>query len=289
MTGTDAVAAPDVRPHRPFLTRVRDCLPTCHPMERRLAESVIDFPGELASYTASELARHAGVSNATVTRLIKRMGYRNYEEARLHVREERRAGSPLYLASRSAGTSDPLQAQLEQSLGNLRRTLAPLADAELNRIARAVLAARKVWVVGFRSSHSFATYLRWQAFQVKEDIFVIPAAGDTLGQYVASMTRRDVVIVFGLRRRPASLRDAVTRIVDSGAKVLYITDAEVARQPAVTWHVQCSCGAIGALDDHVGVIAICHLLATRLVELAGPAERQRLKAIESSYQELREL
>ena len=58
----------------PFLTRVRENLGQFHPMERRLAEFVLDFPGDLASYNATELATLAGVSNATVTRFIKRLG-----------------------------------------------------------------------------------------------------------------------------------------------------------------------------------------------------------------------
>jgi len=41
---------------RSFLSRVRKILPDLHPAELRLGELVCDFPGELASYSASELA-----------------------------------------------------------------------------------------------------------------------------------------------------------------------------------------------------------------------------------------
>ena len=60
---------------RSFLFRVRDALDDLHPAERRLGEFVCDFPGELASYSASDLARLAQVSNATVTRFVRRLGY----------------------------------------------------------------------------------------------------------------------------------------------------------------------------------------------------------------------
>ena len=118
---------------------------------------------------------------------------------------------------------------------------------------------------------------------------MVPNTGDTLGQYTASMTPQDVVVVFGLRRRPAGLRDMVTQIVKSGAKVLYITDEEVSRHSDVTWHIHCRCTSDSPLDDHVAVISICHLLASRVLELAGPLERERLTAIESSYDALHEL
>ncbi|HLS42296.1 MAG TPA: MurR/RpiR family transcriptional regulator, partial [Paenalcaligenes sp.] len=82
-----------------FLSRVRALLPELHPAERRLGDFVCDFPGELASFSASELAELAHVSKATVTRFVKRLGYENYEEARRHARAERSTGSRFFLAS----------------------------------------------------------------------------------------------------------------------------------------------------------------------------------------------
>ena len=64
---------------RSFLTRVRQVLPELHPAERRLGDFLCDFPGEVASYSAQELAALAHVSKATVSRFIQRLGYENYE------------------------------------------------------------------------------------------------------------------------------------------------------------------------------------------------------------------
>jgi len=272
-----------------FLARVRSELANFHPMERRVADFAIDFPGDLASYSASELATLAGVSNATVTRFIKRLGYPNYEAARRHVREEREGGSPLYLARRDAAGGHRFSAFLEGSQDNLRRTMARLEEAQVDAIAKALLGARKIWVAGFRSSRSFAGYFRWQIFQLKEDTYQIPAAGDTLGQYAASMTARDVVAVFALRRRPQGLRSALAQFVGSGARVLYITDEQMTRNDSVSWHIQCHCASGSPLDDHVAVVYVGHLIASRVIELAGPRERQRLTAIESSHDALHEL
>jgi DNA-binding MurR/RpiR family transcriptional regulator len=49
---------------------VRQALPSLHPAERRLGDFVCDFPGELASYSGSELAQLAHVSKATVSRFV---------------------------------------------------------------------------------------------------------------------------------------------------------------------------------------------------------------------------
>lgn len=274
---------------QPFLMRVRENVANLHPTERKLAEFVLDFPGELASYAASELARLAGVSNATVTRFIRRLGYASYEEARRHVREEKETGSPLFLADRSVESGrSRYEESIEQGQENLRRTFSRLSERTVDEVVTSLLEARKVWITGFRSSQSLATYLQWQIFQVKEDIQVIPAPGATFGEYLASMTARDLVIVFGLRRRPARLRKILAQLAESGARVLYITDAQLAINPAVTWHVQCACAGPGPLDNHVAVIALCHLLANGAIERAGATGRERLAAIEAAHGELGE-
>ena len=81
-----------------FVSRVREALGALPPTERRLGEFVLDFPGNLSSYSASELARLTGVSNASVTRFVRRLGYESYDEARRHAREAGSSGAPLYLA-----------------------------------------------------------------------------------------------------------------------------------------------------------------------------------------------
>lgn len=283
---TSSTAAPS------FLTRVRDSYASLHPTEKRLAGFVLDFPGELASYSASELARLSGVSNASVTRFVRRLGYANFEAARRAVREEKQTGSLLFLAGREAATAPgmeaSLQAHVEQGQDNLRRTFSRLGDADFQAIASAMLAARKVWVTGFRSSQSLATYLQWQIFQVKENIQVFPSPGGTFGEFLGSMVADDLVVVFGLRRRPARLREILNQLVATGARVLFISDENLGRNTQVTWHLQCACAAPGPLDNHAAVIALCHLLANRVIELAGHDGRERLAAIEARHDALDE-
>lgn len=258
-------------------------------MERQLAEFVLDFPGDLASYAASELASLAGVSNATVTRFIKRLGYQHYDEARRQVRQERGAGSPIYLASRTPAVADPFGASLARSQDNLQRTFARLEVTQVDQMAHALLTARKVWVLGLRSSQAFAAYFRWQMFQIKEDVQLVPNAGDTLGQYLASVTPQDVVVVFAMRRRPKALAMLVNQWLLGGCRILYISDEQIPRWTGLAWHLHCICDSHSPLDDHAAVTGVCHLLVSRVLELAGPRERERLTEIEAGHDALQEL
>lgn len=273
-----------------FLTRVRQALPSLHPAERRLGDFVCDFPGELASYSGSELAQLAHVSKATVSRFVQRLGYESYEAARRHARAEKQTGSRLFLSTAvNSGEVQSVASHVAQGIANLEATFVSISDAQISAVVSAMLKARKVWVIGFRSSHPFARYLQWQLTQVIEDIVAIPGGGQTMGEHLVSIDKRDLVIVLGLRRRVARMDLILEQIRRQGAKLLYITDEGVPFQSGATWHFRCHSQAPGPLFNHTAVAAVCHLLATRAIEKAGAEGRARLRGIEVLNDELEEL
>ncbi|OYR21726.1 MurR/RpiR family transcriptional regulator [Brucella thiophenivorans] len=275
---------------RSFLSRVRDVLDGLPPAEKRLGEFICDFPGELASYSASELATLAHVSNATVTRFVRRLGYETYEESRRHAREEKQTGSRLFLSSPTNGDSaQSLSSHVSQAITNLETTFVSIRDTQIDSVVDTILAARKTWVIGFRSSNPFATYLQWQMMQVLDNIVAIPGPGQTMGEYIASIKPDDLVIVFGLRRRIAKMDEILETIEKRGAKLLYITDEGAPFRTSAQWHFQCQTLAPGPLFNHVSVMALCHLLTTRAIEKVGANGRKRLRAIETFGDALEEL
>lgn len=273
-----------------FLARVRSRLGDLHPAERRLADFVLDFPGELASYSASELAHLANVSNATVSRFVRRLGYANYEEARRRVRVEKDDGAVLFLGG--VGESDPdrfLADHLEQARLNVQRTFAQISMAEIDALADAVLGARRVFLIGMRAGHVFAAYLRRQMSQIVEDVTLLPLAGETLAESLASIGTKDCVVIFSLRRRPALIETVIAAAIGSGARIALISDEVVERRSDVAWHLRCHTGSLGPLFDHGAVLATCHLLATRVITRSGRSGRSRLTAVEQMLDTLGEL
>src|SRR4051794_7032915 len=208
-----------------LISRIRDRLQELPPTERRLADFVLDFPGDISSYSASELAAFANVSNATVSRFVRRLGYENYEEARRHARAAKGSGSPLFLMTVKPPSDGGLVAAHEQqSHANLAATFNRLSDATITEIAEALLNARKVRLVGYRNSYFLAAYLRWQLIQVREYTSVIPGTGETLGEYLAGISSLDCVVIFALRRRVPQIAHVAEHATRVGAKTLYVTE-----------------------------------------------------------------
>ncbi|MBB2932960.1 MurR/RpiR family transcriptional regulator [Paraburkholderia silvatlantica] len=273
-----------------FVGRIRDSLEDLPSKERRLADFVLDFPGDLASYTASELAVLADVSNSTVSRFIRRLGYESFDEARRQVRAEKETGSPLFLSEAHATSeSASLDGHLQQSQRNLTATFAATSGARIAEVAQGIAGANRVLVVGYRSSHAFAVYFRWQIIQVAENTLAIPGAGETIGEYLAGLNPGDFLVVFGMRRRVQQLAAVIAFAAKAGAKILYITDSQSPPHPKATWTIHCVTTGPGPLDNHVAVMALCDVLATRVMDLKGATGRKRLAAIEVAHEAVDEM
>jgi len=277
-------------PKMSFVSRIREATPDFHRSEARLAEAILHFPGQLASYTATELAQMAGVSNATVTRFVRKIGYTSFEEARQAVRAEQLAGTALLRVNREGSPADgQLARHLAQAHDNLDRSLGALDGHAIASLATSMATADRLWVIGFRAGQSFARYLAWQVLQLRSDVITLPRDGETLAESLAAIGPRDCVIVFALRRPSRVLEDVIGQLAHSGAATALIGDlAGLERLPA-RWHLPCSTAGTGALFDHSAVMALCGVLAAGAMDQAGASGRHRLSKIEEIHDSLDEL
>lgn len=286
----DHLARMTIDTPKPFLLRVRDSLPDLHPSEHKLAELVLDFPGEMAGYTASEIAELANVSNATVSRFVRRIGYGSFDEARRAVRDEQRAGTALLrFSSKTPASSGAVATHFETSQQNLELTYGALDDAQIDGLAKALTTAPRVWFIGFRAGQSFAQYLGWQTSQVLSNVTVLPRAGETLAESLASLSSEDIVVLVALRRNSKLAGAVAGAAAAAKADLAVIEDRPSAETAQARWHLSCVTSANGPLMNHVGTMAVCNLIAARTIALSGAVGRSRMAAIEEAHRRFDEL
>jgi len=262
-------------------------------IDQRLADVILSAPGQLAMQTATELAAGAQVSKATATRFFQKLGYASYEDARAIARAAQLSGSPLYLQERgrtSSRVDDVIQAHLEHEISNLANTYRSLDAVMLDEVVESLAGARRVAIIGYRHSHTIAMMIRRELIQVRSDVIVLPAPGDTLAEYLADLTAEDVAVVIGFRRRVPAVALAAEALADAGVPTLYLSDV-IAGKPArlAKWVIRCHTDGLMLFDSVVGVSSlvnlICSLVAERLLGNGGG----HLQRVEIMHQSLREL
>ncbi|WP_248283345.1 MurR/RpiR family transcriptional regulator [Cryobacterium arcticum] len=260
------------------------------PQEQRAADFILDHMSDLAVYNASELARLSGVSKATVSRLFRRLGFQDSAEVREHARALRSLGAPLGGPGASAGTPSRLAAHAEAEHDNLRRLLLTLEDGRLDAAARLVQSAQNVVIVGLRNSYPLALHLRQQLVQARGHVRLAPLPGQSLGEELAGLGPRDVVVLMGFRRRMEGFGDLVAAIRRRDIPLVLIADSSARKYSDQATHwLECPVDSVSAFDSYATAMSLVNLLATGAMGAQVRESRTRIAAITSVYEDLEEL
>jgi DNA-binding MurR/RpiR family transcriptional regulator len=254
------------------------------PAERRVAAVVRHDPELLLLGTSSRLAAESGTSKATVSRLVRSLGFQDAAEARQELMVARGSGLPWVAEDAAHVDQRVVEAR------NLATGMASLARADRPRLARRIVRAHRVLVIGERGAHAVALQLRAQLAQVRSDVRVGPAPGQRLGEDVADLDRRDLVVIVTVRRHAAGVGRLVEYCSRTGADVVVLGDptAAVIAAPATT-AILVPVDAPAAFDSMAALFAVVAAIANDVYEAAGPSGRARVDAIARAYDTLEEL
>jgi DNA-binding MurR/RpiR family transcriptional regulator len=277
---------------KPVEGRIFDVYDGLPASERRLADVVLECQGDLASYSASELAERAGVSKATTSRLFRRLGYARFTDARREARDSGMLwGSPLSIDSEDGSPVDSrdfLSDHLNRDLQNLGRTFQSLRPEAIGEAVGLLVGARCVWIMGFRNSHALAHYARSVLTTIKPDVRLVPGTALEVAEDLASLSARDAVLAIG--RRPQLFRRLLALVNQRGVPIVMVTDptASTATRHA-TVVLRCHNWGSAMFDSYASAISVLNLLCSRTAAQLGPAARDRLVVIEDIHRELDDL
>jgi DNA-binding MurR/RpiR family transcriptional regulator len=195
--------------------------------ERKAAQVLLTNYPTAGLAPVAEFAERARVSAPTVLRFVAKLGFLGYPDFQRQLREELEAqlASPLAKPARKAG---PRSAQrplidpfAEASVANLQVTFRNLPEAEFSAIVEMMCDRRRsVHLIGGRFTDALARYLASHLSLVRPDVRHVPSGIGVWRDCLLDIRRRDVLIVFDIRRYQedvvAFARDAAARGAEIG-------------------------------------------------------------------------
>lgn len=265
------------------------------PQEQRAADVVLDRLDDLAVYSASEIAQLSGVSKATVSRLVRRLGYEDFAQVRVQARLLRGLGSPMGTSSGGDGPGgeyegDALAAHLAAEQRNLERMARAVGDGRLAAAARLLADASQIAVIGRRNSYPVALHLRQQLAQVRARVSVLPVPGQSLGEDLADLCPGDAAVLIGFRRRPPGFGALVEALHARNVPLVLIGDASIEPWRDRAAHVLTApLDSPSAFDSYAAAMSLVNLLATAILARHTRQGRTRVSTITTWYDDLDEL
>jgi DNA-binding MurR/RpiR family transcriptional regulator len=196
--------------------------------ERRAAHALIANYPMLGLKTVAEFSARAGVSSPTILRFVSRIGFGNYSEFQSALNDELAAQlqSPLSRTgagrAQASGQAGPL---LAATIGNVSETFRLLSDRQINDIV-ALLAdpRRRIHLVGGRFTDPLARYMAAHLAIIRPGITHLDGQENLWRDRLIDMGKRDVLLVFDIRRYQDSLLRFAEKAHARGVAIILVTD-----------------------------------------------------------------
>ncbi|MEM6741538.1 MAG: MurR/RpiR family transcriptional regulator [Pseudomonadota bacterium] len=252
--------------------------------ERRIALVVAERYPVSALGGIEDLARHAKVSAPTVTRFVRRLGYARFADFQRDVRQEVQdaEASPLALLQRhrEAPPETGLLADIAASIGSLESD----AIASALDVAAEMINGTKgrIFAIGGRWTSVVAQYLTFQLGTMREEVHaLLPTASGIAADRLLDLSRRDVVILFDVRRYQPDLYAMAEIVREQKVRIILFTDVElspICELAEVT--IPAPVATASPLDTLAPTIAIVDRLLGLLVEASGDGASKRIARLE---------
>jgi DNA-binding MurR/RpiR family transcriptional regulator len=195
------------------------------PAQRRIAQYLLDHMPDSAFLSSVALARHAGVSQPSVTRFAAALGFSGYPALREALRT-------IALGPAGAAADDlrgnELQAAAAAEIANLRALHEMLASpGPVAGLGRELAASVPLAVLGHRISAPLAQYVGYAAQRIHPDVRCLTGGGSLV--YDALMQAGEAggrwLLAFALPRYPAETVHALRSARRLGLRTAVVTDA----------------------------------------------------------------
>lgn len=209
---------------------IRENYSSLRKSEKKAADYLLSYQGDGRELTLELFADGAGVSQPTVLRFIRALGYQGFKDFRYElVREEDKTEKGYFLYGSSISKDDKI-AELPAKLigtavGQLKDTLKNLSADNLEKAVRAITGARNIAVFYVENSSCTAsdlvtklTYLGFSCCSYSDYYLQNVSAGN--------LTKEDVAIGISYSGCSISTVDAMRIAKKAGARTIAITNFE---------------------------------------------------------------
>jgi len=228
-----------------------------------------------------DLAAEAGADPASFTRLAKALGYSGWDELRAALTEARRPAQPQPFSARTRGGRKGPQAAITLVADKLEAEAAGLGRISPGSVAgaaKALHAARRIWIAGFRSCRSVAELLNYQLRLFRPDEVQLVGGSGPEDLDLGAFHSGDAVVVVGFAPYSRASVLSARAAHDSGATLVAIADAVAAPMAEGADHLLLyeAASSPGFFPSLTGAIAIAQSLAAVTFVLGGAAAKRRL-------------
>ncbi len=254
-----------------IVERLETALPDMQPINRKIASYILENAQGVAFSSIYEQSAAIGVSNATLVRFARSLGFGGWAELKRTIQEEiKQRLSPIEKVALSGLDALPSGAQLEQlcenEIGNLKKTLEALSLADLQAMVEGVAAAGRIFLCGFGvTRHVIGILEHALSCTQSKGVTALTGAVSDFSPKLRALEEGDALFLLTFPPYSREALHVAAEAKDRGARLFLFTDSP--RCPAYRLAdaaVRCENNSLLLTNSFVGLIAVVQIFVNLL-------------------------
>lgn len=273
-----------------ILTVIRENMDSFSKGQKRIAAFVLESYDKAAFMTASKLGQAVNVSESTVVRFAAELGYDGYPSMQRSlqkmIRSRLTSVQRMEMANDQMG-SDVASSVLRSDISMIRSTLEELDPVRFQNAVDALLKAKKIYIMGVRSSSAISRFLAFHFNHIFDNICEVSA--NTVSEVFEQILRvgeDDVLIAVCFPRYSSRTVKAMHYARSRGATVIAITDSEVspvAAEASIT--LTAKSDMVSFVDSLVAPMSLANALIVAVSQKRSQDVSDAFKQLEQIWEE----
>ena len=255
--------------------------------QRAIAAYITEAYDKAAFMTANKLGKTVGVSESTVVRFAMELGFAGYPQMQKAMQDmvmnRLTSVQRMEVANDRIGDQDVLSMVIQSDIEKLRQTAETVSRDDFKAAVEAILGARRVYIMGTRSTSVLASFLGHYLRHMLDSVHVVTSSGASeMFEQIIGVNAQDVVIAFSFPRYSSATFKGAQFCQKTGAKVIGVTDSLLSPLGRSSDHVLlCKSDMISLVDSLTAPFSIANAL---IVAIAARRERELQKTFSSLEQ-----
>ncbi len=195
---------------------------------RKVAEYILENRESIPFISALNLGKEIGVSESTVLRFTKLIGYEGYPELQRDLAEwikrKIQPSQKLKEVSRGERKKDTCPLFVDVDINHLVSLKRSLSQSKLEQLCTLVAHSRKKYIIGFRTSYSMAYLCSFFLGRISKDVILLRMEDHNFYNILAEANRKDIALAFSFPRYSKYTLRVVEFLKTKQCKIVGVTD-----------------------------------------------------------------
>lgn len=241
--------------------------------QKELSQYILKNFDNLGLMTIKTLSLEAEVGISTIMRMLKSLGYDNFNDFKKDVYAEAVSPESRWTLKESVASRDESPTLInvwEEHVSLLNKTLNKQLTDSFNNTVEILMAARTINILGNRPYKACALYMEQLLNEFTLNVKQLSYDSETIFDRLIQLDNRDVIVVFAFEPYTTTVINTVKEAYNYGVKIILVTDFN--SNPVMTYATESLKMAVS--NSLFSIVPIIALIDSLVIEMGRNTSRE---------------